>query len=140
MGPAGSKGWRVIFSAPYVSTHIPVELKWAYGKNFVASPTNCSPRRSVARVTNLLRQRWYSELCCPSKWFDMAHSYIEEYIREDRADNQNNCPFTNDDLYNLQGFTENDLARWKVECCMDLDGLDDATNDEAFENDDSDEE
>ncbi len=65
-GPADSKGWRIIFSAPYVPTQVAVEFKWAYGKNYVANPINCSPKRSVAMVTNLLRQRWYSPECNPS--------------------------------------------------------------------------
>ena len=139
-GPADSKGWRIIFSAPYVSTQVAVELKWTYGKNYVANPISCSPKRSVAMVTDLLRQRWYSQECNPSKRIDMARSFISEYIREDQADNPNECHFTNDDLNNLQGFTDEDVARWKVECCMDMDGLDDATDDEAFDDEESDEE
>ncbi len=50
--------------------------------------------------------------------------YIMEYIREDKAENGDQCPFTNDDLYNLQGYSDEDVAQWKVECCMDMDGLD----------------
>ncbi len=79
-GPEGSKGWSVIFSAPYVSTHVAVELKWAFGKNFVANPANRSVDMSVAMLTSTLRERWYSHPHAPMKWFDMAHDFIWEFI------------------------------------------------------------
>ncbi len=60
---------------------------------------------------------------------------------EEKAEFGDACPFSNFDLYDSKGFYDEDLARWKVEYCMDLDGLDDATNDEAFGgNHDSDDE
>ncbi len=52
---------------------------------------------------------------------------IQEYM------NYNNyCPLENADLYNLGGFTEAALREWKRRCHLDLDGMDDATNDLAF--------
>ncbi len=137
-GPIGSNGWRALYSAPYVSPQVAVELKWAYGKNHVANPQNCQIGRSVAMVTSLLRERWYSEDCFPYKWFDMAHSYIVEYIHEDQAENAD-CPFTNDDLYNLQGFCDADIDQWKSACDMEMDGSNIANNDLAFEDEDDEE-
>lgn len=59
--------------------------------------------------------------------------YIREYIREDKAENGDQCLFTNDDLYSLQGYSDEDVAQGKVEYCMGMDGLDKSTNDQEFD-------
>ncbi len=57
-GPTESAGWTVIYSVPYVSAQIAVELNWAIGKNYVANPIINSWGKSVARVINMLRHAW----------------------------------------------------------------------------------
>ncbi len=47
-----------------------------------------------------------------------------------QAENGNKCPFTNYDIFYLQGYSDEDVARWKVACCMDMDGLDISTTDQ----------
>ena len=44
----------------YTSPFIPVELPWAYGKNYVGSPENCFEGRSFAQIIEMLRSRWLS--------------------------------------------------------------------------------
>ncbi len=105
----------------------------------MANPANRSDM-SVAMVTSTLRERWYSHPHAPMKWFDMAHDFIREFITEDRTDFPAECPFTNDDLLNLQGFNQDDIEAWKVLCNMELDGQDDLTNDMALVADENDDE
>ncbi len=72
----------------------------------------------------------YSSRCSPAKWLAVAHSNIMEYILEDQAENGNKCPFTNYDIFHLQGYSDEDVARWKVAWYMDMDGLDISTTDQ----------
>lgn len=131
-GPEDSPGWSIIPSAPYVSAHIAVELKWAVGKNHVANPVNhIGSRKSLALITSMLRNKWYNDDNAPLKWFQTANSYELEDIKEDMA-NDPDCPFINANLKDLGGFGENDIIEWKRRCSMDLDGIDESTNDTAF--------
>ena len=52
--------WEIIWSAPYMPKHIPVELKWADGKNYVAAPEQQSEQRTVSDVIDMLRNKWYT--------------------------------------------------------------------------------
>ena len=129
-GPPDSNGWSAILSLPYASPQIPVELKWAFGKNYVANPKNCNTaHKPVAKVTQMLRERWYSADEQPMKWFEIAQSFIVQFIVDDRAQNGDDCPFVGQDLHHLAGYTDEDVERWKRECNMIHDGETAATND-----------
>ena len=54
-------GWSIIYSAPYSPKSCPIELKWAYGKNYVAHPDQFHKDRTCSDVIKLFRKRYYTK-------------------------------------------------------------------------------
>jgi len=133
-GPEGSNSWTVIFTAPYTSTQIPVELHWADGKNHVANPKQYEKGRSSAQVVQHLRNRWYGlngvkQSSC-NDMFDHCNRVIDDFISDDQ-ENDDECPFTGS-LENLKG-NPDDLSEWRALAGMTVgQDLGDDENDAHF--------
>jgi len=89
-GPLG--GIDVIFSCPFISKQIPIELLWADGKNYVARSrqhVDGVGSRSLAHVHDMLLNRWeghagdkYSK---SDKLFTHCFEVMNKYIARDGA-------------------------------------------------------
>ena len=78
-GPDTADSWTVIFSPPYVPKQIAVELTWADGKNYVASPechaTDQAGVRTSQHVIGQLLHRWYSQ---PFSFYQSLFTHCEK--------------------------------------------------------------
>jgi hypothetical protein len=62
----GGKWWVNYFTAPYTPTFWPIELMWAFGKNYAALAQNQKVGRSPAEAITILRKRF----CEPGKKYE----------------------------------------------------------------------
>ena len=132
-GPGDGHGFSCVWCCPYTSTWVPIELRWADGKNYVANPVNRKGNepKSLAVATRQLRERWYSEKTTGASLFRHCEKEMNDYIASDIAD-ECDSPFTCD-MSDLDKFvasvTDEKLAQMIVACGMADDGLDVETND-----------
>ena len=84
-GPDGSPGWSMEFSAPYISPQVCVELRWAYGKNYVGSNQQQFTGRSLADIVQQLRRRFYDDFRIHERWFQHAEGEMNKWIDRDYA-------------------------------------------------------
>lgn len=78
--------WEIVWSAAYMPKHIPVELKWADGKNFVAAPEQQSEQRTVSDVIDLLRDRWYNGPTTGASQFEHCEKEMDIWIEQNEVD------------------------------------------------------
>jgi len=88
--------WEIIWSAAYMPKHIPVELKWADGKNYVAAPEQQSEHRTVSDVIDLLRDRWYTGPTTGKSQFEHCEKEMDLWI----AQNELNDDFLSGSVFN----------------------------------------
>lgn len=85
-----AEGWQLIYTPPYWCECQPVELLWAYVKNYVGRMMSID--QSVDHVTQLARQGFYgdeankhqgadADLC--SRLFDHVYTWINNWIKND---------------------------------------------------------
>jgi hypothetical protein len=131
-GPGDNRAFRCHFTCPYTSTWIPVELRWADGKNYVGNPKNrrLGQPRSLPVVARQLRQRWYSDVTTGASLFEHCKKEINAFIASDIEEGES--PFTCDlsdlDAF-LASFTSEQLNEWKELCGMEKDGMNMDDND-----------
>ena len=133
-GPADSLGWVMEFSAPYVSPQVCIELRWAYGKNFVAANEQQTAGRTLAEIVEQLRRRFYDDFTVYERWFKHAEKEMNKWILRDFEISEGPLSGNVDDPLgdSLKGFTIEDLNTWKARAGMSMDGSNIDTNDEYF--------
>ena len=88
------KWWKNHFTAPYTPTFWPVELMWAFGKNYVALPQNQEVGRTPSQTIKLLRDRFCRPDCAdPGQVYDRQFKHCENQMNEwiTVHHEQNNC-------------------------------------------------
>jgi hypothetical protein len=104
--------WEIIWSAPYMPKHIPVELKWADGKNFVAAPEQQFEQRTVSDVIDLLRDRWYKGPTTGMSQFQHCEREMDLWV----AENEENDDFLSGSVLNSTFSVPSDavLDQWRI--------------------------
>ncbi|KAJ1425293.1 hypothetical protein B484DRAFT_464546 [Ochromonadaceae sp. CCMP2298] len=111
-GPEDIDGWIVVRNAQYTSPQIPVELKWADGKNFVANPCNDTFNRTMGDIIKLLRLRWYYGPTTGLSLFCHCEKIMTELIKYDNE--VCDGPLSGEMPYGLQGLPNDaTLKEWE---------------------------
>ena len=80
--------WEIIWSAAYMPKHIPVELKWADGKNYVAATAQQSEERNVSDVIDLLRDRWYNGPTTGASQFEHCEKEMDLWVEQNEMNDE----------------------------------------------------
>ena len=82
-GPDDSPGWVMLYSAPYMSPQVCIELCWAYGKNYVGANNQQVKGRTLAHIVQQLRHRFYDDNRIHERWFQHAEKEMNKWISRD---------------------------------------------------------
>ena len=104
--------WEIIWSAAYMPKHIPVELKWADGKNYVAAPEQQSEKRTVNGVIDLLLDRWYNGPTTGASQFEHCEKEMDLWVAQNEVNDVflSGCVFDN----TFRVPTDDVIDQWRI--------------------------